>query len=133
MSEHEVYIFESDPKRVVSVTVKELQRLCRELYADGSCDRGLGLIDGDDMSESLSELVTIHERTCHFYYVDMTNYDVGPNFVEPDVEWRCSACGEAPDVGTQEQIDSLMADYYPSAIPEAIPVCPICGARVVGE
>lgn len=109
MSEHEVYILDADPERVVSVTVGELRELWRDAYPP-----------------------TIHERTCHFVWHDMTPCDGAPDLTEPDGEYRCSACGKAPDIDVQNAIDTMQADYYPSAIPEAIPVCPICGARVVG-
>lgn len=107
MSEHEVDIFDADPERVVSVTVGELRSLCRELYADGYCDRGRGLIDGDGVNESLSELVTVHERTCHF--VDRDE-DGNPAAYR---DGFCDRCGEEMDD----------ADRF----------CPNCGAEVVDE
>lgn len=113
MTDHEVYIFDGDPRRVVSVTVNELQRLCRELYADGSDDRGLGLIDGEEMNESLSELVTVHERTCHMLECH-----------EWQDEWEpygiyCSECKE------------FVPDWNSKDNPPMPKYCPHCGARVV--
>ena len=52
MSEHEVYIFDGDPKRVVSVTVGELRSLCTD-------ERDYGVADEDDSD------IAIPERTCH--------------------------------------------------------------------
>ena len=48
----EVRIFDADPERVVSVTVGELQNLCKWEYGCGH--------DFVGMSDA-----TVHERTCH--------------------------------------------------------------------
>lgn len=52
MTDHEVYIYDGDPERVVSVTVGELRGLCID-------ERGYGVSDEDDSD------ISIPERTCH--------------------------------------------------------------------
>ena len=71
MSEHEVDIFDADPERVVSVTVGELQNLCKWAYGCGH--------DFVGMSDA-----TIRERTCSMVWNDRVG-DVN--------RWRCDACG----------------------------------------
>ena len=51
MSEHEVYIFDADPERVVSVTVGELRCLCTDEWEHCASD--------EDDSD-----IAIPERTC---------------------------------------------------------------------
>ena len=66
-----IRIFDEDPERVVSVTVGELQNLCKWAYGCGH--------DFVGMSDA-----TIRERTCHMVWIDRVG-DVN--------RWRCDACG----------------------------------------
>ena len=124
MSEHEIDIFDADPERVVSVTVGELRGLCEEMYGDGVEDCG-----GSDVriSDTLAELITIHDRTCRFVYRD-ESYST-PDGFEQDGTYYCSACAcDLPD-WMQEHVDDIQAGN----IDNDIDCCPHCGARVVGD
>ena len=109
-----VRIIGADPERVVSVTVGELQNLCKWAYGCGH--------DFVGMSDA-----TIRERTCHFVYRD-ESYST-PYGCEQDGAYYCSACGcDLPD-WMQEHVDDIQAGNIDNDIDR----CPICGARVVDE
>ena len=67
----EVRIFDADQEQVVSVTVGELQELCRWAYGCGH--DFVGMADA-----------AVHERTCHMVLIGRVG---GVN------QWRCDACG----------------------------------------
>lgn len=114
MSEHEVYIFDADPKRVVSVTVGELQ----ELLTDPPIERRYDFLS--DSAHTRVRHAFVRERTCH----------VDGEYVshEPTVDalkcsltsFVCSSCG----------MPFYMADVCCDPEPS---FCPHCGARVVSE
>lgn len=109
-----VLIFDTDPERVVSVTVGDLETL---------------LDDGMDVEAGFIGIgtVTIHERTCRFVFRD-ESYST-PYGCEQDGAYYCSACGcDLPD-WMQEHVDDIQAGN----IENDIDCCPICGARVVGD
>ena len=66
-----IRIFDEDPERVVSVTVGELQELCKWAYGCGH--------DFVGMSDA-----TVRERTCNMVWFGRVG-DVN--------RWRCDACG----------------------------------------
>ena len=114
MSEHEVYIFDGDPERVVSVTVGELRGLCTDEWEYCASDE-----DDSDIS--------IPERTCHFCLnEDIVHTDIGD---EDYGEYVCSACGSPLPDYLQDVADQMQA----GCCDEPILWCPACGARVVGE
>lgn len=113
----EVRIFDADPERVVSVTVGELQNLCKWAYGCGH----------DFVGMSDAKVHELHERTCRFVYRD-ESYST-PDGYEQDGTYYCSACGcDLPD-WMQEHVDDIQAGN----IENDIDCCPICGARVVSE
>ena len=67
----EVRIFDAGPYQTVSVTVGELQELCKWIYGCGH--DFVGMADA-----------TIHEQTCHMVLIGRVG---GVN------QWRCDACG----------------------------------------
>lgn len=103
MTDHEVYIFGSDPERVVSVAVGKLRSLCEEMYAGGVEYEDGGVM----MCGTTAEHAIVHERTCHF--VDRDE-DGNPAAYR---DGFCDRCGEEMD--------------------DADRLCPNCGAEVVGE
>ena len=107
----EVRIFDTDPERVVSVMVGELQEIVRS----------------HPKTAHQFHTLAIHELTCHFVFRD-ESYST-PDGYEQDGTYYCSACGcDLPD-WMQEHVDDIQAGNIDNDIDR----CPICGARVVGE
>ena len=109
MSVHEVYIYDADHERVVSVTVGELRGLCTD-------ERDYGVSDEDDSD------ISIPERTC-----TMTEYISGEqaDYDCDDTMFHCSRCDH--EYAVYEQNED--GDTY-AMMPR---YCPHCGARVVDE
>ena len=109
MSEHEVDIFGSDPERVVSVTVGELQSLCTDAWDCGASDE-----DVSDMS--------IHERTCH------PKGDWEPMSQTQKVRRLICDCGYEFGIDRENMLPFTFSDMC-----ELPNYCPHCGARMVSE
>ena len=109
-----IRIFDADPERVVSVTVVELQKLCKWAYGCGH--------DFVGMSDA-----TVHERTCHFVFRD-ESYST-PDGYEQDGTYYCSACDCDLPYWMQWHVDDIQA----GKIKNDIDRCPNCGARLVDE
>ena len=105
----EVRIFGSDPERVVSVTVGELQRLYSKSWLCGAHDD----IDTDPI---------IHERTCH------PKGDWKPVSQTQKVRRRVCDCGH--ELGMDRKVTAPFTFAEMCELPD---YCPNCGARVVYE
>lgn len=85
----ELRIYDADPERVVSVTVRELRCLCTDEWECCASDE-----DDSDIS--------IPERTCHMVWIGRAG---GVN------RWRCDACG---CMSAERIVSDRLADPAPA-------------------